>query len=101
MMPKPDVSAFYDTFRIRNPWLPPAEFVNGKPGVSLEVGVGKLPVLRLELFVELPDMYIDKTVYSFYEPENQTLASPAPEAPQEEAPGDTKKSPEFSTDEVW
>jgi hypothetical protein len=83
----PDISHLYEVLRTKNPWLPPADFVSGKPGMSLELGIDKIPTLHLQVYVELPDMVVGNEVHSW---------GPAPD---EEAP--EEKPQEMTTDEVW
>lgn len=96
----PDIGHVYEVLRKKNPWLPPADMVSGKPGMSLDLGIDRIPVLRLEVFIELPDMIVGDEQHSFGQPpEEEPPGKWAEPLPGEEAP--EAKSPEYKTDEVW
>jgi hypothetical protein len=91
----PDIGHVYEVLRKKNPWLPPADMVSGKPGMSLDLGIDRIPVLRLEVFIELPDMIVGDEQHSFGQPPEEE----EPEVLPEKAPKDIHL--EYKTDEVW
>lgn len=92
-----DIGHFYEVLREANPWLPPADYVAATPGFSMELGLNKIPTLRLEVFIVIPDVIVGSGLHHFYTEEE------AEEHDHEVVPEEHQepKPEEFSADEQW
>jgi hypothetical protein len=63
----PDNAHIYDALRERNPWLPPGDFISGRPGFTIQFGLERIPTMSIEVFIEIPEFLIGSQVHGFYQ----------------------------------